>query len=115
LLVSLAGPATNLAIVIAATVTWRVFSPHGTAGELVFLLISANLLLALFNMLPLPPLDGSAIVERLLPAAWWPGWLKFRQYAMGILLLVLLMAPARYSFGRLFFPVLRFWGSHFLG
>jgi Zn-dependent protease len=114
LLVSLAGPATNLALVVVATIVWRVFSPLGTAGQFVYALGAANLLLALFNLLPIPPLDGSALVERMLPARWWPGWLKMRQYAMGILLLLLLMAPPRYSFGRLFFPVLQYWRDHFI-
>ena len=114
LLVSLAGPATNLALVAVATVIYRVYRPAGTAHDLVILLGEANLLLALFNMLPLPPLDGSAIVERLLPATWWPGWLKMRQYAMAILLLLLLMAPPSLSFGRIFFPVLRYWSHTFL-
>ena len=111
---SLAGPATNLTLVALATVVWRVARPHGTAGRFVLFLGFANLLLAMFNLLPLPPLDGSAVVERLLPARWWPNWLKFRQYAMGILLLILFLAPARYSFGRIFFPVLTFWDRHFL-
>ena len=115
LLVSLAGPATNFALVGVATLIWRVAQPDGDAGRFVIFLGYANLLLALFNLLPLPPLDGSAIVERLLPSRYWPQWLKFRQYAMGILLLILLVAPARYSFGRLFFPVLRFWDNHLLG
>lgn len=115
LLVSLAGPATNLILVGVATIVLRVARPQGTAGEVVFLLGEANLLLGLFNLLPLPPLDGSAVVERLLPARWWPQWMKFRQHAMAILFLLLLVAPARYSFGRLFTPVLRFWVRHFLG
>src|SRR4051812_12797853 len=106
LLVSLAGPATNLILVVIATVIWRGASPRGDVGRVVLFLGYANLLLGMFNLLPLPPLDGSAVVERLLPARYWPNWLKFRQYAMGILLLVLFLAPARYSFGRLFFPVL---------
>jgi len=114
LLVSLAGPVTNLALVALATVLYRAGRPHGTALDLVLLLGEANLLLALFNLLPLPPLDGSAIVERMLPAEWWPGWLKLRQYAMPLLLLLLLVAPPSLSFGRLFYPVLRFWSRTFL-
>ena len=115
LLVSLAGPATNLLLVAVATVIWRVVAPHGNVGRAVLDLGYANLLLAMFNLLPLPPLDGSAVVERLLPERYWPQWLTFRHYAMGILLLVLFLAPARYSFGRVFFPVLNFWDRHFLG
>ena len=54
------------------------------ADRVVFFLGYVNVILATFNLLPLPPLDGSAIVERMLPRAWWPGWLKLRQFAMPV-------------------------------
>src|SRR5207249_4590634 len=101
LLVSLEGPASNLGLVVVATVVLRAYRPVGTAGDIAFALGEANLLLALFNMIPLPPLDGSALVERVLPAAWWPSWMRLRQYAMAILLLLLLVAPPSMSFGRI--------------
>ena len=44
-----------------------------------------NLFLGLFNLLPIPPLDGSALLERFLPARWLPNWYRFRPY--GILIL----------------------------
>ena len=40
--------------------------------EIVFYFALVNLLLGLFNLLPIPPLDGSALVERLLPERWLP-------------------------------------------
>ncbi len=45
--------------------------------------------LGLFNFLPIPPLDGAALVERVLPRAWLAGWYRFRPY--GILLLFFLV------------------------
>ena len=116
LLVSLAGPATNLVLVAVATVAFRVWrpSPFTTAGEVVLSLGYINVVLAIFNMIPLPPLDGSAIVERMLPAQWWPGWLKLRQYSMGILLLILLVLPAKYGLSRVIDPATRFWLRTFL-
>ena len=44
-----------------------------------------NLFLGIFNFLPIPPLDGSAIVERLLPEKWLPRWYQFRQFGFLIL------------------------------
>jgi Zn-dependent protease len=135
-LMAAAGPCGNFLIAFAAFVIlrsglslgWFVAPETVSLGSIVELvkgpsyvttmisvLLIQNVFLGTFNLLPLPPLDGSAIVERLLPARWWPNWLKFRQYAMGVLLLVLFLAPARYSFGRIFFPVLTFWDQHFLG
>ena len=114
LLVSLAGPATNLLLVAAATVALRVTRPHGTVGEVLLLLGLINVVLAIFNLIPLPPLDGSAVVERMLPARWWPGWLRLRQYSMGILLLILLVLPAKYGLNRVIDPAVRFWANTFL-
>jgi Zn-dependent protease len=114
LLVSLVGPSTNLALVAIATVVYRVGRPVGTVREVVLDFGAVNVLLALFNLLPLPPLDGSAVVERLLPARWWPGWLSFRRYSMAILLLVVLALPARWSLGRIISPGIDFWYDTFV-
>jgi Zn-dependent protease len=45
--------------------------------------------LGLFNLLPIPPLDGASMIERVLPERWLPGWYQFRQY--GILVLLVLV------------------------
>lgn len=60
-----------------------------------------NLLLGLFNLLPIPPLDGSSLFERVLPARWLPRWYRFRPY--GILVLFLL-AFSTNVLGRFFSP-----------
>ena len=48
-----------------------------------------SLVLCFFNLLPIPPLDGSALIERVLPGAWLPHWYRFRPY--GILVLFILV------------------------
>ncbi len=45
-----------------------------------------NVGLFVFNMIPIPPLDGSVLFERLLPRSWWPTYLRPRQYTMPHLL-----------------------------
>lgn len=121
LLVSLAGPFTNLLLVAASVVYLRFLHSQAAlydiAGasvgyRLVFYLGYVNVILATFNMLPLPPLDGSAIVERLLPRSWWPGWLRLRQYAMPVLLILVLLLPGVLS--RVFNPALRLWSRTLL-
>jgi Zn-dependent protease len=121
LIVSLAGPFTNI-LLAGATVLWLrfarppsvlytiVYQPGSAriADRLIFYLGYVNVILATFNLLPLPPLDGSAVVERLLPRSWWPSWLKLRQYAMPVLLVVVLLLPGTLS--HIFNPALRFWG-----
>lgn len=100
-LVALAGPATNVALALAAAVVVRglggVDQPEvGDIGWDAPLVLSVlgitNVLLALFNLLPIPPLDGSAVVERALPARWLPGWHRMRRWSMVVLLALFLFA-----------------------
>ncbi|MBF8249519.1 MAG: peptidase [Candidatus Levybacteria bacterium] len=71
-LVSLAGPLTNVALAIVAGLILKVILNFSLAMPGVLYLILAgivhlNLLLAIFNLLPIPPLDGSKIFALLLP------------------------------------------------
>jgi Zn-dependent protease len=115
LLVSLAGPAVNIVLMVAATVLIRQIGlghhdPFGDHGDPLNTAVVAvglgNLLLAVFNLIPIPPLDGSAVIERVMPRSWWPGYMRFRQYSMGILLILVLVFP-RYLGEFLNFFVLR--------
>lgn len=115
LYVSLAGPAVNIAIALAAAVALRPLITvvggtrylDGTTAEVIYRLGIINVILAAFNLIPLPPLDGSAVVERLLPRQWWPTWLKIRQYSMGVLILVVLIVPSVLT--RVFSPAVELW------
>ena len=107
LLVSLAGPATNLVLAAAATAAYRIEHPQGTVGEVLLFLGFANVVLAVFNMIPIPPLDGSSLIERVLPRRWWPGYLRFRGRAMGLLLVVMLALPS--LFGHILQPAVDTW------
>lgn len=126
LLVSLAGPACNLALAALSILLLRVARPPGTAAtvdaalrlgaisslgtvdQVLFLLGFLNVLLAVFNLIPLPPLDGSAVVERVLPASAFPTWTKVRTYAMPLLLLLVLFDPHQFL-SRIFDPAERAW------
>jgi Zn-dependent protease len=52
-----------------------------------------NLLLGVFNLLPIPPLDGSALIERVLPRQLLPHWYRFRPYGILVLFLVIFLIP----------------------
>jgi Zn-dependent protease len=98
-LVALAGPLTNilLAIVIGAVfyVVFAAGHPFVVTtlpARIVFWASVVNIWVACFNLIPVPPLDGSALVERLLPASWWPGYLRIRPYGMMIILGVLVLS-----------------------
>ena len=119
LLVSLAGPATNIALALLAVVlmhalnvvpgqaAFRFFVRRSELRDWPFLLGFINVILAAFNLLPIPPLDGSAVIERFLPASWAPTWYRFRQYSFGILLLIVLMVPG--ALQNVFDHALRLW------
>ena len=58
---------------------------------MIFFASLINVGLCAFNLIPIPPLDGSVLLERLLPARWWPTYLRYRQYTMPILLGLVLL------------------------
>jgi Zn-dependent protease len=97
LYVSLAGPATNLVLasVCALVIHLWTGAPEGRLALFVYVAGLLNIVLAVFNLLPIPPLDGSAILERFLPDRWRPGYYRFRRYSMFVLLGLLLLFAGR--------------------
>jgi Zn-dependent protease len=97
--VALAGPATNAALAaIGAVVFIVVFRTTaldtGTLSlpaQIVFLFSVGNIGLMAFNLVPIPPLDGSAVLERFLPRRYWPTYLRIRPYTMTIVMVVVVL------------------------
>jgi Zn-dependent protease len=111
LLTSLAGPAVNIVLALISAVLLRTFFLGDQVTDSLLLRIVfdfgvVNVILAAFNLIPIPPLDGSAVVERLLPARLWPSYLKLRQYSM---LLVLFLVLRGGTLDKVFDPALRLW------
>ncbi|MEY2472349.1 MAG: hypothetical protein QOK28_1678 [Actinomycetota bacterium] len=113
LLVSLAGPGTNFSLALIAALIWRVAPPTGSTAQEVLLDFGVlNVFLGAFNLLPVPPLDGSGILERLLPQRFWPGYLQFRRYSMFLVFIVVFVFPGVIdAFVR---PIARVW-EHIAG
>jgi Zn-dependent protease len=112
--VSLAGPATNVLLAIIAGGVLRLQHPAFLAlgsGPLRLRIPLAfgiiNVVLAVFNLIPIPPLDGSAVVDRFIPKAWRNGWEALRRYGFLILLGLVLLLPG--SLSRLFNPAINLW------
>ncbi|MDZ7611472.1 MAG: site-2 protease family protein [Candidatus Moranbacteria bacterium] len=70
-LVSVAGPLSNLIFALVCGIFFNLFLKLGIGGDLVFSVFSyaiyINLLLMVFNLLPIPPLDGSKLLFTFLP------------------------------------------------
>ncbi len=99
-LVSLAGPMSNLVMATMSLLLVRVllvFSPENTVliysqiivAEFLFTFAFLNIGLAVFNLIPIPPLDGSKILFSLLPSRVYWFMLKFEQYGMLILIILI--------------------------
>ena len=115
LVVSLVGPAVNIFLAALAALVLRIWHPAldpfgqpPLAFRVLFWIGYANVILAAFNLIPIPPLDGSAVVERMLPRSWWPAWLRIRQYSMIVVLALVFLRPSVLS--SIFDPALRWWG-----
>jgi Zn-dependent protease len=98
--VGLAGPAANFLIALAAVVATRFVYPVAETAfdvpfslRLLYMLVTVNVILGVFNLLPIPPLDGSTLLSLVLPPSR-QGILSFlNQYGIFLLLGLLILAP----------------------
>lgn len=99
--VSLAGPASNFLLALIAGILLRLRVVPFTASpnllpspaEFLYTFLSINLILLIFNLIPLAPLDGEKVARFLLPARWANGFDSIQRYGPLILMALLFVAP----------------------
>jgi len=108
LLVSLAGVCTNMALAVICTLLLGIIArltgnTGGTVGLMLQYGILVNIILAVFNMLPIPPLDGSWVLYHLLPRNLAEAYRRIFPY--GFIILIALLATG--ALGSIIGPLYR--------
>jgi Zn-dependent protease len=92
-----AGPLSNLVLALSCALLYTLI--HRFAGQQPALLqllgvgLFTNVALAIFNMLPVPPLDGSRVAEGLMPLRMRPTWERFARFGPLVLLAIIVLPP----------------------
>ncbi len=108
-LVSLAGPFSNFILAILFTVVIKLGLAYGFAYAILIKAIILNLVLGVFNLIPIPPLDGSKILAAFLPDDWVQKLFSLERYGFVLVLVFLylgwlqiILVPVILLFGQVF-------------
>ena len=108
--VALAGPAANFFIALFLGMILRICYTDALSGynldifmQLIAYVIWLNLLLGIFNLMPIPPLDGSKIFATFLPYKWQEIMFQLERWGMLILILFIFLL-----FPTVIMPILNF-------
>lgn len=91
-IVGVSGPLTNLALAFLFGLVYKLISPVGFVGDVVALFILINTSLFVFNMLPIPPLDGSRLLYAVAPAPVQQFMRQMEAFGIFGLVIILLVA-----------------------
>ena len=108
-LVSLAGPLSNFLLAVLFAIFIKLGLSNRIADPILLQAILINIVLGTFNLIPIPPLDGSKIVAALAPKEWMYKILSYERYGFILVILFLMLGwlnailfPVILLFGRIF-------------
>lgn len=90
--IGLSGPLANIAFAVLLRAIWFIISPAGTIFDFIFrTLIIINVVLGIFNLIPIPPLDGSRVAMGLLPRQLASGYARIEPFGFFIIMALIMM------------------------
>lgn len=114
-LVALSGPLTNIIIALIASLSIHALVTLALSGvffsvlaDFFYLVLTYNLLLAIFNLLPIPPLDGSKVFSLILPEKQAAAFLSLGRFGTIILLILFVFPLGNFSLIRIVYSLLLF-------
>ncbi len=114
-LVALAGPLMNVLIAMVAALLLRIDIGNQTVDGILGTIVFINLLLAVFNMIPLVPLDGSKVLWGLMPDSWSRAYEQIQQYSLLILLVLIVPLGGASLLSRIISPIVVTLGQALIG
>jgi len=110
-LISVAGAVSNFLLAILISIPYLVAYFTGNLSvtlnsiyQILSIIIWINLILGVFNLIPIAPLDGFKVLAGLLPREWYRDFIQTERYGIFILLLLLITGAV----GRILFPIVSF-------
>ena len=108
MIVGAAGPLSNFAVCLASALLFRLVGPMTPIlSGFLLMFCATNLILGLFNLIPVPPLDGSRIVMGLLPDDLLQGYMRLEPFGFIIIFALLWMGALDRVIGPIFETLIR--------